>query len=145
MVVNGSNPGAYRSQPQTINAVQPQPPVSNPQRRQQYIFVPPMTTSSQQRQAGNTPVWSVAVWRGSPSLSYGSPSRGRCNQYVKSTAMGKYRNVHDANKKATWSASCNPREPDLEKGERQQSKAFSTLWWCRHVLISNFLRTLVHT
>ncbi len=53
MVVNGSNPWTYGSQPQAINAVQPQPPVSNPQRRQQYIFVPPMMTSSQQSQAGN--------------------------------------------------------------------------------------------
>jgi len=74
MVMQGNNPGTYRSQPQGGNVAQAQQPAYNPQEQRPLRFRPPITTRSQQRQAGNTGMSSSSVGfgRGVPLYESGT-------------------------------------------------------------------------
>ena len=73
-IMQGSNAGASLSQPQARNVVKPQQPISHAQGHQRVRFRTPMTTSSQQGQAGNDTPGSVGVGpgRGVPSFEPGA-------------------------------------------------------------------------
>ncbi len=78
MVMQGNNPGIYRSQRQGGNVAQAQQPAYNPQEQRPLRFRPPITTRNQQRQAGNTGMSSSSVGfgRGIPLYESGTGGTG---------------------------------------------------------------------